>query len=284
MKRLPSYLCARPASLERLGWMLFPAHVVLALMLLQPYFAPLTQAPLWSRRFPQERPTAAWVAAALLTAAFAACPANLGARRAPVAPLATVARAMAAYGYATLMACAFVRGLGSNNVWGLPVAASVAGVPAAMAATLAFALLDLPAILAVRRLHGEVTCEDKDLLQGIVGLHMLGVVAYAQVATSLRNVELWLTPIGRWCSIILLVGGAALVALSGVRIARRALFVVHVRRGKVRGFLVDCAQHDTPAPALTRRPVGTEMLIYLQPSPPQGSYRTAPVRVPVAVL
>jgi hypothetical protein len=284
VKRLPWYVRARPAPLERLGWLLFPGHFVLALLLLQPYFAPLTREPLWSRRFPLEEPTSAWVVAALLTAAIAAYPACLGARRTPLAPVSSVACAFWACGYATLMACAFVRGVSSDNVWGLLASASVLGVPAAMAATVPFALLDLPAVLGVRRLHGEVSCEDNDRLRGIIGLHMLGVVALTQAATSVRDAELWLTPIGRWASIAILIGGTGLVVLSGFRMAMRALFVARVRRGKVPCFVIDAAPRDEPPAALTRHPTRTEAVFYLQPSPSQGSYRTAPVRIPIALL
>lgn len=252
VKRLPWHLRAREAPVEWLGWLLFPGHFVLALLLLQQYFAPLERG--WMNfRAPSQSCTPGWVLAALLTAAIATCPTRVSLRRVPRASLALVVGTMFACGYATLLVCAVVRVLLMMGTSRLIFAAATFGIPAALVATLPFALLDLPVFVVARRLQRGLTCEDTDKLAGLAGLHMLAVTGLAQLATSLSDAELWQTPVGRGASMALLFGGAALVLFSGFRIAMRARFIARVRRGMVPRYEVGASPSGLPLPGLTRR-------------------------------
>ena len=222
---------AAPAPIEQLGWWLLPAHVVLALLVLQPYFAPLHPLhPLTNPTFggPESVSPLLWVAAALVTGLFAARPLLVGTRRDKRRSRVWVGFSMVGWGYVNMLVCLAFRSVGEQDgdaVLGMVMLGAAFGLPSAVMCTVPFALLDLPLLSAALKLDGPATFEDRDALLRMVGLHALAVCGLTYVYGALLGAELLRTDGARRAAWLLGGCGLLLVLEMSRRLHRRRRFL-----------------------------------------------------------
>lgn len=259
-----------PTNLHQLGGLLAPAHFLLSLVMLRPFY------PSW---FP-------WIAAALVTTLLATRPIVLGTRVADRRSLTRVIASMYGLGYLnTLLSAACV--FGGETDPALWLAVVVVGLLVALFFTLPFMLLDLPIVGFAQGLEGPPRFDSRDELMRLVGIHALAVSALVMTIVWVFSPFFSSEPVGVLGSALSAAGGLGLMVRSSVRMRRRDDFVELVLRGEVPGYGVEALGDALPPPALSAE---AELRCTAQPFAlfvferwhEQGAYRTGRQRIALA--
>lgn len=270
-----------------------PAHFVLSLVLLRPFY--------WTLREKSDEPWgvepnlldgllsshAPWVTAALLTTLLAARPIALATRPVDRCSLPRVAGSMLGLGYLnTLLSTVYVAN--GEVELGFVLVIALFGLLVAGVFTLPFMLLDLPVLSFVDELDGPARFDSRDRLLRLVGVHSLTVSVAVVLVVWVFSSTFLSEPLGLVSTALLAAAGLGLVVRSELRIRTRDAFVERVRRGEVEGYGVEPLGDSLEPPALTvdveRFTVTPRALFFFDHSHVEGAYRSGVQRIPLALV
>lgn len=283
-----------PARVERLGWLLFPSHFVLALWLLKPYFAPASVAEQQTFGAADHASPLGWVVAAAFTALVAVRPFAVCTRLAGRRAEGWLAFSMVGWGYLNLLGCAALRAAGegasASEILGTVGMAAIFGLFAALACTSVFIVLGALTLRAALALDLSRTFDSRDELTQLVSVHASAVLAIIALCDGGFARALLASRIGQLSS-----GALALSALwrfvrASHRIWTRRAFVRRVRRGEVVGYGVSAVGVDASTPLLSRQVAehagddAPEALSREVPAGVDGAYRSGSLSLPLVRL